>query len=79
MGNIADFINDQMQDAFPEWNPFGTVKQHGKQNIVCNICHKKHLSWKHIKGVWVLIDKNGNPHRCNINADKLARKFDHGR
>lgn len=38
MGDIADYINDQMMDAHPDWCPVGPVRYNHPEIKHCRTC-----------------------------------------
>lgn len=53
MGEMADYLNDSMMDASPEWNPFGTPRR--ASSTVCKYCGMKGLKWKQLDSGWRLV------------------------
>jgi hypothetical protein len=69
VGDIADWCNDQMQEAYPDWCPTGCYVSRGRtDNIVCEHCGATGLEW-HDTGVrWRLLGADSKFHVCNTAA-----------
>lgn len=74
MGEMADFCNDQMQDAYPDWLPPGNGTRASPRYrpsvygppLVCKHCGSADVYWQSVKGQHKLYDKtNLTPHICN--------------
>ena len=64
MGEMADWINDDMQEAFPEWCPIGPRRAHSPAPITCRICGKKNLHWETTANGYRLFTKKNELHVC---------------
>lgn len=73
MGEMADWCNDQMQDAFPEWSPWG-IKKPKRTPVTCNRCGKKNLHWKNTENGWKTFTKKNELHVCEI-IENYRKKF----
>ena len=67
MGEMADWCNDQMQDAHPEWCPVGRDKPPPR----CKYCGKSPLSWKELDSGWRLHNVDGSIHTCEEYKKKV--------
>lgn len=71
MGEMAEYYIQQEMDAHPDWNPFATRPS---ALPTCMHCGKDKLSWRQIKGNWVLFESPTKQHNCaKISADELAK------
>jgi hypothetical protein len=65
MGDIADYMVDQMIDSGAYFRPWSRPLK-----VTCKHCEKKGLEWSPTNGrKWFLIEANGDPHRCQPTAD----------
>jgi len=69
MGEMADFLIDDMMDAYPEWNPYGSVRPASSLKT-CKYCGKSTLHWELTGEGWRLFGKKGKLHIC----DKYKKK-----
>lgn len=70
MGDIADWCNDQMQEAYPDWNPLGRryTSRGRTDSITCAHCGARGLRWSHTGVRWRLLGADNKFHVCNTAA-----------
>lgn len=70
MGDIADWTNDCMQEAYPDWMPVGDrYRSHGRTAAAprCRNCGSHDVRWRQQGGRWVLFSMQpGVEHRCPV-------------
>ena len=58
MGDIADWTNDCMQEAYPSWVPVGRPRQPRRERnvTVCKTCGSADVHWRETDAGWRLYD-----------------------
>lgn len=65
MGEMADWTNDQMQEAYPGWCPVGPARDPKPPR--CNRCGSTDVRWRQQGGRWVLFSlQPGKEHVCPV-------------
>lgn len=65
MGEYADYLIDDMMDAFPEWSPVGSYKE--SRTLQCKYCGSTNVYWKTLglSSRYALFNKGENRiHQC---------------
>jgi len=68
MGEMADWCNDQMQEAYPEWCPVGISREFIPK---CKYCGKLPLGWEKLSSGWRLHEVTGEVHTCEEYKKKV--------
>ena len=71
MGDIADWINDTMQEAHPSWMPVGDpyrLAGYSRSTLLrCAHCGARQLYWRMVDGNWRLFElASAAPHHCAL-------------
>lgn len=72
MGDIADWTNDTMQEAYPDWSPVGDPyrsRRAAARTLRCAHCGATGLNWQQIKGSKWRLHEGRLPHVCKTSAD----------
>jgi hypothetical protein len=56
MGDIADWTNNCMQEAYPDWMPVGRRSAYGPP-LKCHGCGAVGLYWQRDQGSWRIHDR----------------------
>ena len=79
MGDMADFYTNQMMDD-EGWSPFGSSYGSGPRTkiVECKRCGKSGLEWEDDNGRWVLLEKSGAKHVCDVSKvqQNIANDFE---
>ncbi len=66
MGEMADWYNDCMQDAYPDWSPYGSARNPLRDYTPqCKFCGSVDVQWIETAAGWRLYNDNGARHECN--------------
>lgn len=70
MGDIADWTNDCMQEAYPDWMPVGDPYRSRRRTPAptrCRGCRSRDVRWRQQGGRWVLFSlQSGVEHACPV-------------
>ena len=68
MGDIANWTNDCMQEAYPDWMPVGDpYRRRASAPPRCNRCGSTEVRWRQQGGKWVLFSLTpGKEHVCPV-------------
>lgn len=66
MGEMADYLIDQMMDEEGYWGPVRTRRSRSHPNPICRFCGKTGLRWKDTKTGYRLYEGK-NQHDCQPN------------
>ena len=64
MGEMADYILDQMFDEDDGWYEPDLEDEYAYHNIRCKYCHKAGFYWIETNSGWRLHTKTGKIHEC---------------
>lgn len=69
MGEYADWTNDGMQEAYPDWMPVGdpyraATRARNRRNVICDRCAMRNLTWRETKAGWRLYEDADTMHQC---------------
>ncbi len=77
-GDIADWTNDCMQDAHPDWCPVGAPRRSAYgPPLTCKACGATGLYWQRVKGEHRIHDRATLlPHVCSAWAAGVPDTFE---
>ena len=81
MGDMADMLIEQMEEA-AYWEAGEPLSiQRPKSRPICKYCGKKNLRWVQVQGKWFLYEKK-KPHncpKCPMTLDQLKKLAEHNK